>query len=103
MKVYRAMCDEEANLWITGRNAWLRRFKWFSPNIQWVRARVQDGRFNNSYAKPERYVRLLEFEYDTTYQGKEIQLDIRSNPKITFIKEIIWKSIESEDVSEMNY
>lgn len=86
------MCDEEAEQWINGNNAWIRRFKWFSPNIEWIKSRVQDGKFNNSNSCLSRYSRLLQFEWNGLkhdFQSiNEIQFDRRKNPTIKFIREI---------------
>lgn len=91
MKFYRAMCNEEAELWLNGRNAFLRRFKWFSPDINWVKSRVQDGVFNHSKFAKGRYSRLLAFEIPIKWSGKEVQLDRRKLPTIKLAGEVKYK------------
>ena len=63
MTVYRACCREEAEATLSaGAPAFLRRWKWFSPDRDFVTERVQDGRFNRSDVKPARYTVLLRLE-----------------------------------------
>ena len=94
MIIYRAMCDEEAELTLRDKRPnFLRRFKWFSHNLDFIKDRVQSGSFNNSKYKPERYNRLLSFEIENLNKSdfvsnNEIQFDRRKNPKITLIEEI---------------
>lgn len=95
MIIYRAMCHEEAvKTLANGRPDFLKRFKWFSDDLEFVKTRVQDGSFNNSKHKPNRYTRIFEFWIDDV--GKvdyisynEIQFDRRKNPKITLIREVL--------------
>lgn len=94
MIIYRAMCDEEATKTLNkGRPDFLRKFKWFSPNLNFIKERVQGGNFNNSKYKTDRYTRLLAFETDDISKSdfvsnNEVQFDRRKNPKITLIGEI---------------
>lgn len=94
MYIYRAMCEAEAERTLAnGRPDFLRRFKWFSPNLAFIKARVQDGKFNNSKNKPERYTRLLMFKTDDIHKSdfvsnNEVQFDRRRNPKIILVKEL---------------
>ena len=94
MKLYRAMCLNERNKTISNKIASfdIKRFKWFSHNLEWIKSRVQDGKFNNSKFKNNRYKYLLEFEaIDNKYDfisKNEIQFDRRKNPTIKFIREI---------------
>lgn len=63
MFLYRAMCEAEAIETLRDqRPAFLRRYKWFSPDIDFVAGRVMDGQFGGSGNKPERYTALLRFE-----------------------------------------
>ncbi len=76
------------------RPDFLRRFKWFSDDLEFIKSRVQDGSFNNSKHKTDRYVRIFEFEIDDFSKAdfisnNEIQLDRRKNPKITLIREVL--------------
>jgi hypothetical protein len=62
MELFRAMSEVEFQETLHSQQPpFLRRFKWFSPNHQFVQDRVQDGKFNNSRFKPERYTRLVRF------------------------------------------
>lgn len=94
MILYRAMCDEEAERTLkNGRPDFLKKFKWFSPNLDFIRERVQDSNFNNSKYKSERYKRLLVFETQDIDKSdfvskNEVQFDRRKNPKITLLKEL---------------
>lgn len=70
----------------------IRRFKWFSHNLDWVNSRVMDGNFNNSKFKQEKYTHLCVFEYNGEshdFMSKnEIQFDVRRNPNIKYIGRI---------------
>lgn len=41
--------------------AWKSKFKWFSPNKEFVLNRVRDGKFNNSNFDNRRYTHLVEY------------------------------------------
>lgn len=91
MLIYRAMCKDEYDRTIKHKVPDFRnRFKWFSTNIEFILNRVQDGTFNNSKYKQNRYDYILEFECDETQADwintNEIQFDRRKNPNIKFIK-----------------
>lgn len=94
MIIYRAMCDEEAERTLkNGVPDFLRKFKWFSPNLHFIKERVQGGSFNNSNYKPNRYNRLMAFETKDIDRGcfvskNEVQFNRQNNPKITLIGEI---------------
>ena len=63
MILYRAMSETEAMATLQwGKPVFIRRFKWFSPYLEFVASRVMDGEFNGSKFKPERYTHLLQFE-----------------------------------------
>jgi hypothetical protein len=88
MTVYRAMCEEEMLLWVNDLYAWKNRFKWFSPNIEFIKTRVQDNKFNNSKHKTDAYKYILEFNIIgdfRTLNVNEIQVDRRS-ANMQFIK-----------------
>ena len=58
------MCTEEAQKSLSNQGPdFIRRYKWFSPNHDFITQRVCDGGFNNSKAKPERYEEILAFEF----------------------------------------
>lgn len=66
MKLYRAMCNEEADETIRfNRLSWHSRKKWFGT-YDFVISRVKDGKFNNSQFKPDKYCRLLEFAIESS-------------------------------------
>ena len=95
MVIYRAMCEIEYKRTMSnGRPDFNKRFKWFSYNLDFIKSRVQDGCFNNSKHKPDRYARLLAFKIDDLDKSdfvsdNEIQFDRRKNPKIILIGEIL--------------
>ena len=83
MVIYRAMCEIEYKR--TMSNGY---------NLDFIKSRVQDGCFNNSKHKPDRYARLLAFKIDDLDKSdfvsdNEIQFDRRKNPKIILIGEIL--------------
>lgn len=94
MIIYRAMSEEEFQQTVRyGKPDWsMKKCKWFSPNLDFVMERVRDGKFNNSNHCPERYTRIIEFDADISKSdwnnGKEIQFNVRRNPKIKVIKVI---------------
>lgn len=97
MTLYRAMCAEEARDTLRHRApSFFRRYKFFSPSLQFVRGRVQDGEFNNSRSKPNRYTHLLMFripEADTEWFDhgrREWRLDRRC------IQNVHWLEISEE-------
>ena len=62
MKLYRAMSEQEFNNVTNDRPfAWKGKFKWFSPNKEFVLNRVRDGKFNNSNFDNRRYTHLVEY------------------------------------------
>lgn len=62
MKLYRAMSEQEFNNVTNDRPfAWKSKFKWFSPNKEFVLNRVRDGKFNNSNFDNRRYTHLVEY------------------------------------------
>lgn len=93
MIIYRAMCEEEYLNTIKYKKPdfSLKRFKWFSPSLEFIITRVKDGSFNNSRHCKNRYKYIMSFEiYQllmTNYN--EIQVDRRSNIKIDLINEVI--------------
>lgn len=87
------MCKEERNSTVTlGRPDFRTRFKWFSPNLEWIKSRVLSGQFNNSQYNPLKYEHILVFEWSGTNgdweQTNEIQFDRRKNPNIKFVEEL---------------
>lgn len=90
MIIYRAMCTEEFSRTVaSGKPDFSKsRFKWFSPSLEFIKTRVRDGKFNNSRHCPDRYVKLLAFEYQGTNLPIEVQVDRRKNLMIKLLGEI---------------
>lgn len=91
IKLYRAMCKEEyIKTYNIGKPSFFKKHKWFSLNLQWVKQRVQNEKFNNSNFIKTRYTHLCEFNWDGNnadfISKNEIQFNVRKNPKIKFIK-----------------
>lgn len=87
------MCKEEFEQTVYfGRASFLRKTKWFSSNLDWIKIRVQDGKFNNSAFAKDRYTHICQFEADISkadwVSTNEIQFSSRRNPSIKFLKEI---------------
>ena len=62
MKLYRVMSEQEFNNVANDKPfAWKSKFKWFSPNKEFVLNRVRDGKFNNSNFDNRRYTHLVEY------------------------------------------
>ncbi|MDR2650034.1 MAG: hypothetical protein LBB94_10020 [Clostridiales bacterium] len=62
INLYRAMSLDEFNKSISDRQPhFIKRYKWFSSNLDFIIARVQDGKFNNSNYMTERYTILSRF------------------------------------------
>lgn len=62
MKLYRLMSKLEFDSVSEDRPfSWNSKFKWFSPNKHFIIDRVNDGKFNNSSFKKERYTHLVEY------------------------------------------
>ena len=93
MIIYRAMCKEEyINTLKYKEPHFIRRFKWFSSDINFIIDRVQNTNFNNSIYIPNRYEYLVEFEANVE-SAKEIKIDRRDNMKIKYIKTINQKEV----------
>ena len=100
-KVFRAMCNREAEELLKYNSlSWNSKFKWFGTE-EFVKSRVQDGKFNNSRFVGDRYARLFEFEFSedsmqhfTKCGNRELMLSVRKAPlvKILSIKEIVNES-----------
>lgn len=91
MIIYRAMCKEEYERTIErGSPDFYKRYKWFSPNLDWINSRVRDGKFNNSKFKQGAYDYVVTFEWDGEKADRtttnEIQFDRRSNPNIRVVR-----------------
>ena len=51
--------------------SWNSRFKWFSPDINFIQNRVRDGKFNNSKFCQNRYSILVEFDVENVEPFKK--------------------------------
>jgi hypothetical protein len=95
MIVYRAMSEVEFNETMKSGKAdfSIKRFKWFSPSLNFIVSRVRDGKFNNSKFATNRYTHIVEFDADVAkadwHIGQEIQFDRRRNARISAIQQII--------------
>lgn len=71
--LYRAVCAEEylKTLEFQSLQYSRNREKCFSPSLDWIKSRVQDGKFNNSQYT-ERYKYLLKFELEDSQISKFI-------------------------------
>ncbi len=65
-----------------------KRFKYFSPDLNFILQRVKDGNFNNSKHCPNRYSKIVSFSIDKCYNQLEVQIDRRQNLKIQVLKEL---------------
>ena len=98
MRVFRAMCDEEANnVTESSPLSWKSRFKWFGTE-DFVKTRVMDGKFNNSKYK-NKYSILCEYEIEEGVEHfskcgyRELMLDRRKANcvKLRLIKKCVMK------------
>ena len=94
MILYRAMCPEEADKTLESKRLQFKnKNKWFSFHLNdFIRSRVQDGKFNNSNFEKDRYVRVLEFEFNdssleyfSNVGYKELMLNVRKVPLVKLI------------------
>jgi len=94
MIVYRAMCEEEyLNTLKEKQPVFIKRFKWFSHNLNFIKSKVKDGKFNNSQFVPDRYKYVLSFKVYDIYKvdfitRNEVQVDRRKNVNIQLIGEV---------------
>lgn len=91
--LYRAMCKEELDdMFKNNKLSFRKRFKWFGT-LEFVEARVRDGKFNNSRLVGDRYKYLVKFifsesslQYFIKCGFKEFMLDVRKTPLINLLK-----------------
>lgn len=95
MKLYRAMSEDEFNETIKrGVPHFKSRFKFFSPQIEFVKNRVMNSNFSNRNFKPSKYVRMVCFEVVSgednfiKLNSKEMMCDVRKSNSIS------WKILE---------
>ena len=63
MKLYRLMCKAEYDrVDNTSPFSWLSKAKWFSDDIEFIKSRVGDGKFNNSGFVEGRYDYLVVYD-----------------------------------------
>ena len=83
------MCEKEFQDTVkSGRLSWNSRFKWFGTE-EFVKTRVQDGKFNNSRFVPDRYKHIVEFEVEeeslkhfSKCGNHELMLSVRKVPLV---------------------
>lgn len=70
--LYRAVCKEEVDktLHFQSLQYFRNKEKCFSPSIDWIKTRVQDGKFNSSAFEKKRYNYLLRFELEDSQLSK---------------------------------
>ena len=94
--IYRAMSKIEAMQTIKDNKPhFISRYKWFSPNLEFVKLRVKDGKFNNSAFSKDKYTHILEFSIEKNkftaffkrLNKNEYMLDRRNTQNIK------WKNI----------
>lgn len=97
MKIYRACCHIEYLKHIkNGRPPTDKRCLFFSHDIKFIRNRVQDGAFNNSAYKTDRYTHIVcydisgkHLEYFVALNKFEMMIDRRNIQMIKWtIKEV---------------
>lgn len=96
--LFRAMNKEEFDATLKNKKpTFISRFKWFSPNIDFILKRVKGSDFNNSRIEKERYNFILKFVIDKKdlkhfklLNKNEYMLDRRN------IQLINWKNIEEK-------
>ena len=72
MKLYRLMCKTEYDMVDnTSPFSWLSKAKWFSGDIEFIKSRVGDGKFNNSCFVEGRYDYLV--TYDVTDNNNKLK------------------------------
>ena len=89
MKLYRLMCKAEYDR-VDDKSpfSWQSKAKWFSDDIEFIKSRVSDGKFNNSDVVEVRYQFLV--VYDVTdgnsklkrVSNKEVMLYRKDAPMI---------------------
>jgi hypothetical protein len=94
MRFFRAMCREEAEGSIVNGKPYFipgKKAKFFSMDLDWIRGRVQDGRFSKSHLKcnNSNYCIILCFditkgeEHFIPLNKKEYLVKVRSIPMIS--------------------
>lgn len=93
MKLYRLMSKLEFDSVSEDRPfSWNNKFKWFSPNKHFIIDRVNDGKFNNSHFKKDRYTHLVEYLVEDsrkvlkTVSNNERMLSRKDEPLLTVLK-----------------
>ena len=72
MKLYRLMCKAEYDrVDNTSPFSWQSKAKWFSDDIEFIKSRVGDGKFNNSNFVEGRYDYLV--AYDVTDNNNKLK------------------------------
>ena len=92
MKLYRLMCKAEYDrVDSTSPFSWQSKAKWFSDDIEFIKSRVSDGKFNNSSFVDGRYDYLVVYDIADNndklkrVSDKEVMLYRKGAPMIKVI------------------
>ena len=92
MKLYRLMCKVEYDrVDDTSPFSWQSKAKWFSDDIEFIKSRVGDGKFNNSSFVEGRYDYLVVYDVVDSdcrlkrVSDKEVMLYRKDTPMIKVI------------------
>ena len=73
-----------------GKPTFIKRYKWFTPSLEFLINRICDGKFNNSNFVP-RYTHIIKWDIPKSHlqffdkvSSKELMLDRRKANQITF-------------------
>ena len=93
MRLYRLMSKPEFDSVSEDHPfSWNSKFKWFSPNKDFILNRVKDGKFNNSNFDNKRYTHLVEYAIDDyrnvlkVVSNYEIMLARKDEPLLTLLQ-----------------
>ena len=96
MKLYRLMCKAEYDrVDITTPFSWQSKAKWFSDDIEFIKSRVSDGKFNNSSFVEGRYDYLVVYDVVDNNEklkrvsDKEVMLYRKDAPMVKVISVIL--------------
>ena len=92
MIFYRAMCVEEFNKTTPNSLSFIRRYKWMTPNLDFLYNRVMGGNFNNSDVKCDRYTHIVKIICDISnvhrLNDNEYIIDRRNNVRVDIEREV---------------
>jgi hypothetical protein len=89
MIIFRAMCEKEFLLTVEyNKPIFVKKYKWFSENLQWIKERVCGGNFNDSDVIKNRYIYIVYFFVNNLEKFIKLnsnELMIKENYKKTII------------------